>query len=365
MRFLCKKCGAQSPGDLSGIEVRDGALVFVCTSCGTSATLVAAKPAAGDSPPPPANAPFEKGVVEPDEDELVDLGEATLSRMLGKKVRIVAEPESADETPAPPAPEAPPEAAGPVAAEEVLAAEAPGAPQEPFSVPEEPAIAAEAGSSRKRLLGLVAAGVVMAAVVGFALLEARQPSSKESGLVAASAPAKDAATPPNSAGPEPGVADPAGPVAAAPSPSAAPSAGQPKQEPPAPRDEESVIEVKELAPARTEASPALAPPAPASGDQVPAEVLDAAFWRVRPGVRMCATQEQRRAPDTPLGEEAVSVTFGPSGEVTGVAFERKELEGTPLGACLATEVRKVRLEPAPGRPLTVRRVFALSRSSSN
>ena len=90
MRFLCKKCGAQSPGDISEVEIRDGALVFTCKACGASATLVESR-AKGGAASAASGKPAEKGIVEPDEDELVDLGEATLSRMLGKKVRIVAE----------------------------------------------------------------------------------------------------------------------------------------------------------------------------------------------------------------------------------------------------------------------------------
>jgi len=40
VRFLCEKCRARSPGDLSQVEVRDGALVFTRKACGANATLV-------------------------------------------------------------------------------------------------------------------------------------------------------------------------------------------------------------------------------------------------------------------------------------------------------------------------------------
>lgn len=329
MRFLCKKCGAQSPGDLSEVEVRNGALVFTCKACGASATLVESRDPdrKADSQTTGAASP-EKGIVEPDEDELVDLGQATISRMLGRNVRIVADEPSAPEAAAPP--------------------------------PVGPTFVAEGRPhGRGRFVAGVVVGVVLAAVVTFALLDARQPGPTEGGngtetpaplgigalpaaigSVSREGPRKPDATRIRTAVAEaaPEVAKPARPVVEEPSPPVA---------------------VREL---KSEESkpPSLLPSAgPAAGD------LEDAFRRVRPGVRMCALQERRRHPDASLGDEAVTVTFAPSGEVLRVSFADADLGASALGECLAGELQKARVEPFDGETSAVRRVLSLSVSGGS
>lgn len=336
MRFLCKKCGAQSPGDISEVEIRDGALVFICKACGASATLVEsrAKDGAGSA----ANGKLaEKGIVEPDENELVDLGEATLSRMLGKKVRIVAETGAdsaeAENRPAP-----------------VIAAV-----EEPL-----PAFSTEPAGSprgrRPRVYLAVAASVGLVAVATVALLEARPQRSPTGGVPAsASSAAPGSVLPPAATELAPDAAQPE-PVPAA-TPAAGPSG--PVREEPVAEEKAARIEIKELA----APTPPDALPEP-GGPGLPTEQVDAAFFRVRPGVRMCAVQEQRRHPDAKLGNEPVILTVAPSGAVTRVEFESHELAGTPLGACLTLELEKFRVGAFPGQPAVVRRVLELSRQGA-
>lgn len=159
MKFLCKKCGAQSPGDISEVEIQDGALVFTCKACGASATLVESRTKGGTGSAA-SGRPAEKGIVEPDEDELVDLGEATLSRMLGKKVRIVAE-KGADSV------EAGDRPAPVIAAEEE--------PHPAFSAEPE----ASPRSRRSRFYLAVAASVGLVAVATVALLDAPPGRARE------------------------------------------------------------------------------------------------------------------------------------------------------------------------------------------
>lgn len=375
MRFLCKKCGAESPGDISEVAIREGALVFVCKTCGASATLVEnrAKGVAGSTA---GEKPAEKGIVEPDEDELVDLGEATLSRMLGKKVRIVAAiedvssiPESPNVTdvgtdssavtePPPPVPATTPVTASVVA----LEAPAGGTPAPALAVEERlvPAFALEPEAPRRgrrsRVSLAIAAGVVLLAVATVALLEAR-PQRAPAGDVPGSA------TP---AGPDPlpvkASADGA-PASAPPeaAPAATPSAtpGDSAREVATAEEPAGRIKVQELG------TPVPSPSVPVvGGGGIPAEQVDAAFFRVRPGVRMCAVQEQRRNPDVKLGSEAVTLTVAPTGEVTRIDFENHGLAGTPLGACLAQELGKFHVGAFPGPPAAVRSVLELARPGS-
>jgi hypothetical protein len=108
------------------------------------------------------------------------------------------------------------------------------------------------------------------------------------------------------------------------------------------------------------------PPAVAarSGPGLPDAQVEQSFFRVRPAVRMCALQEQRRDPGARLGTEAVALTVAPSGEVIHVEFESPELAGTPLGACLAVELRRFRVEPFRGPAAVVRSVLELSRQGA-
>ncbi len=77
-------------------------------------------------------------------------------------------------------------------------------------------------------------------------------------------------------------------------------------------------------------------------------------------MRMCALQERRRHPEASLGDEAVAVTFAPSGEVLRVWFPNADLGASTLGECLAGELRKARVGPFEGEPSAVRRVLSLS-----
>jgi hypothetical protein len=377
MRFLCKKCGAQSPGDISEVEIRDGALVFICKACGASATLVENRSKGGVDSAASGKA-GEKGIVEPDEDELVDLGEATLSRMLGKKVRIVAAIEALSSPPASPAdpgialeaavePVTPPPgpASEPVVEPEREPEREPEPEFTPIPVPVSegnllPAFSLEpdlsSRSRRSRVSLAVAASVGLLAVATVALLEARPQRSP-----VASAPAFAPPTVPGSSAvkatengaseappPEPAPAD---------TPSTAPIDGSRKVAEAA--EPAARIKVQELG------TPAPLPAvAESGGPGIPAEQVDAAFFRVRPAIRMCAVQEQRRNPDARLVNEAVTLTVAPTGEVARIDFENHELAGTPIGACLAQELGKFRIGAFSGPPATVRSVLELARPGS-
>lgn len=329
MRFLCKTCGAQSPGDISEVEIREGALVSTCKACGASATLVESRATDGAAPSA-SGKPAEKGIVEPDEDELVDLGEATLSRMLGKKVRIVAE---GDADPVQAAPDLAPEES----------------PVPAFAMEPDP----PARGRKSRVYLAIAASVGLAAVATVALLEARPQRLSSGGAPVFVAEAG------RDSSPFPAPAEPVS-VAAPPEPSPAkiPSIVPtgPARETPVAADREARVELRELA----APTPASAAPGP-GGRGLPAERVEAAFFRVRPGVRMCALQEQRRNPDSELGTEPVTLTVAPSGEVIRVEFESRELAGTALGACLSLELEKFRVEASTGPPAVVRQILELSR----
>ncbi len=350
MRFLCKRCGTQSPGDLSEIEIRDGALVFTCKSCGASATLVENR-AAGGAAQAGGGKPAEKGIVEPDEAELVDLGEATLSRMLGKNVRIVAADVAPDRTNQVPdglpagnaaSVEPTPKAVGGSAA--VVAVACPAF----TAVPEEPS-----RKWRSTVFLVVAASVGLVAVATVALLEAR--------------PQRTRIAPPQSASDLGGP----GPATSAPAEQPAPVV------PPARPAESGNLAAAETATARSglavaqpatrvelpeRAVPISSPSAPeTSGASLSAARVEEALLRVRPAVRMCAQQERRRNPDTKVGAAAVVLTVAPTGEVTRVDFESPELAASPLGACLAGELRRFRVEAFSGPPAVVQHVLELSR----
>lgn len=336
MRFLCKKCGAQSPGDISEVEIREGALIFTCKACGASATLVESRGATGKGPGKTGQ-PAEKGIVEPDEDELVELGEATLSRMLGKKVRIVAEGD-----------------ADPVGAATDFVPEE--SPVPTFAMESDPPVRRR----RPHVYMAIAASVGLVAVAAVALLEARPQRLPSGGApVSVAEPGRSSSPPPAPAEPA-SAAIPPGPSPAA-SPSAVPAGSVVREGPdvgePAPR-----LGIRELAdptphPAEREPrGPGLSP-----------HQIEEAFFRVRPAVRMCALQEQRRHPGARLGTETVALTVAPTGEVTRVEFESPGLADTPLGACLAVELKRFRVEAFDGPPAVVRSVLELSRpgASSN
>ncbi|MBI5444650.1 MAG: hypothetical protein HY900_25975 [Deltaproteobacteria bacterium] len=387
MRFLCKKCGTQSPGDISDVEIREGALVFVCKACGASATLVESRAKSGGSSAANGSS-AEKGTVEPDEDELVDLGEATLSRMLGKRVRIVAAIEdlssalasppdparvedAVEPTPAIPVPEKVQEEAG----ESALATSGrvPAVPPQPGPELEpgpSPSVVIErsplpdfvletespARGRRSRASLAIAASVGLLAMATVALLEARPQRSPAANVAVSAAPSQPGSSPARATA-EPASAATLPEAVLAARPSAAPG----ERARPVVASEDPAARIDPVEPRAS--TPAPAAPEP-GGPGLSAEQIDAAFFRVRPAVRLCAVQEQRRHPDVKLGNETVTLTVAPTGEVTRVEFESHDLAGTPLEACLVLELMKFRVETSTGAPAVVRRVLELARPAT-
>ena len=367
MQLECELCGAHYKADISDAHVEGGRLAFTCRSCGREVVVIGgpgervrragsllpdqadetadgsrgAGPSADQEPPGP-----RERALPAEEPGDVFGGEGDWNG-LPPAAGIDVPPPPADPAPSGEPPAEPVEAAVPVDPVAPAPADDPGAGRV-----ERPGAAGDAAPvisvPEKKGVGplvLALGGVAVAAVV-FAvfvrpMLSAKQdvPASPRPAIQAS--PAVPAASTP--------TAPPAEP---SPSPAAAPTPGK------AP-----VIEVRELrTPEPKPTPPAAAKKEPAARDAaavIDPGAIEEAFVRARPLYRLCAVTEAKRDPDGKLGSIVASLTIGPAGAVTRVAFDRPEMASSALGECVRDALQKMTFPAFEGSPVVLRRPISL------
>lgn len=347
------------------MRVRASRLVITCHACGHDVVAVGgedpspesgveASPAAASAGSPNGATGSAHGLLELDEDEVRELSGVRLAAAPSADAPVQTPPAASGPPPAPePEDPTPPEevpseaipspAAKPDPAPSVVSRPSPPPDAEVFSVPE-----AATGGKKALPVVLLGLGVVVA---GIAFVTMRSSGKVRPDPASVPTPAA------NTAAAE--LSPAAVPAGSTPAPSRAPL---PKAEAtPDTRPADGTMAAPKPSPTAkgspTAGAVATESEAVASG-ALDAPALSQVTARLLTRARMCGRLERARDPEARLPGASVVFVVAPSGSISTIRLDRA-LEGTPLGACLRDELAKTPFPSFQGRPVEIRRTFAL------
>jgi len=277
----------------------------------------------------------------------VDLGEERVSYIPPEK-RTVALAAAPSPSPAPSGGAPPVAPAGARAAEPLLGEPPPNAPMAPAPVFAEDPTPPSPPTSKAGLYALAIGAVVLVGVVVLVVVSfMRSGGPKELPAGPQGSASGAGIVPVPSVTPTPSVTP-----SASEAPLAPPSATSPEPTPSAPAPSVAAS-FKPAAPGPS-ASP---PPPPSATAPLPPGAFDVAAATTKldhaNGVMAAC-----KSPDGPSGKGSASVTFAPSGQVTGVGLT-VPFEGTKVGACVRGQLMRVKTAPFVGTPQTIAYVFTV------
>lgn len=357
------------------MRVRASRLVITCHACGHDVVAVGGEdpsPESGVEASPAAAAASASspngagvsahGLLELDEDEVRELSGVRLAAAPSadepaEAPTAIPEPHPATAVPDASSPAGvpgeaiPSTSAKPDTARSLDRRPSPPRDAEVFSIPETPA-----GGKKALPMVLLGLGVVLA---GIAVVILRPSGKAEPDPAAASTRAPITAA----AGPLPPTESgaPAGPTPA-PSRAPAPKAEATPDTRPADGTEAAPKPSPTAKGSPTAGAVATESEAVASG-ALDAPALSQVTARLLTRARMCGRLERARDPEARLPGASVVFVVAPSGSISTIRLDRA-LEGTPLGACLRDELAKTPFPSFQGRPVEIRRTFALESPST-